>query len=100
MTVAFGFPNPLTLKAGYAGAVGWVGLSLYHPTLPKNSINDWFVKRHQEKYNSNPDFPTEVGFTSAQMFVLGVKATSGDTNADKLAAVCEKGFSFAGPQGK
>ncbi len=100
MTVAIGFPDTPTLKAGYGGAVGWVGLALYHPTLPKNAINDWFVKRSKEKFNSYPDFPTEVGFTSAQMFVLGVKATNGDASADKLIAAYENGFSFDGPKGK
>ncbi len=59
------------------------------------------MKRHKEAYNNTyPDFPTEVGFSSAQMFVLGAKATNGDMNADKLMAFYEKNFSFDGPKGK
>lgn len=99
ITVATGMGDNQTLKKGYATAIGSVGVSVYHYSLPKNAVNDWLVQKSQDKYKAPPDLFTEGGFTAAQMVVAGLKATNGDSNADKLIPVFEK-LSFDGPKGK
>lgn len=99
MVVATGMGDNATLKAGYTDALGSVGVSVYHYSLPKNAVNDWLIQKHKEKYGTLPDLFTEGGFTAAQMVVEGLKATSCDATADKLIPVLEK-VSFDGPKGK
>lgn len=96
--IATGMGDNATLKAGYADAVGSVGVSVYHYALPKNAINDWLVAEHVKKYSTPPDLFTEGGFTAAQMVVEGLKATGCDATADKLIPVLEK-VAFDGPKG-
>lgn len=99
MKVYAGLGDNLTIKTGYGAAIGAWGTIAYHYTLPKNSVNDWLVSKHKEKFNSPPDLFTESSFTAAQMVVAALKATNGDTLADKLIPVLEK-QSFDGPKGK
>ncbi len=99
MKVYTGMGDNQTLKSGYASAIGSVGISVYHYTLPKNAVNDAMTKKHVEKFKTPPDLFTEGGFTAAQMLVAGLKATNGDATADKLIPVLEK-LSFDGPKGK
>ncbi len=99
MKVYTGMGDNQTLKTGYATALGSVGISVYHYTLPKNDVNDWMTKNSLAKFKTPPDLFTEGGFTAAQMLVAGLKATNGDATADKLMPVLEK-VSFDGPKGK
>lgn len=99
LSVVTGMGDNHALKAGATPAVGSLGLSIYHYTLPKNPINGWLVTRHKEKFNSPPDIFTEGGFVAAQMIVAGLKATNGDASADQLIPVLEK-LSFDGPKGR
>ena len=99
MGVYTGMGDNQTLKSGYSFATGSSGLIVYHYGLPKNAINDWLVQKHQDKFKALPDLFTEGGFTAAQMLVAGLKATNGDSAADKLIPVFEK-LSFDGPKGK
>lgn len=99
MKVYTGIGDNQALKAGYAPALGVIGINVYHYTVPKNPINDWLTQKHKEKFKTPPDLFTEGGFTAAQMVVAGVKATNGDASADKLIPVFEK-LSFDGPKGK
>lgn len=99
MTIATGMGDNQTLKKGYATAIGSVGVSVYHYSLPKNPVNDWLVQKSLDKFKTPPDLFTEGGFTAAQMVVAGLKGTNGDPTADKLIPVLEK-LSFDGPKGK
>ncbi|HOU39964.1 MAG TPA: ABC transporter substrate-binding protein [Promineifilum sp.] len=99
MTVGTGVGDNQTLAAGYADAVGVVGIQVYHYTLPDNEINDWLVQRHMEEYGTPPDLWAAGGMMSAIMAVEGLKATNGDASADALRAVYEDNFSFEGPKG-
>ncbi len=99
MKVYAGLSDNLTIKTGYGAAIGVWGTIAYHYALPKNSVNDWLVSKHKEKFNSPPDLFTESSFTAAQMVVAALKATNGDTRAEKLIPVLEK-QSFDGPKGK
>jgi branched-chain amino acid transport system substrate-binding protein len=98
MVVGTGIGDNQTLKAGYADAVGSIGINVYHYTLPKNPINEWLVKRHKEEYGTPPDLFTAGGMMAAIMLVEGLKQTNGDTDPEKLIPVFE-GATFEGPKG-
>lgn len=98
MVVATGMGDNQTLASGYADAVGSVGVSVYHYTLPDNPVNDWLVEHHIEKYGSPPDLFTAGGMAAAIMLVKGVEATGGDTSDTALIKAFE-GMEFEGPKG-
>jgi branched-chain amino acid transport system substrate-binding protein len=100
MVIGTGVGDNQTLAAGYADAVGVVGIQVYHYTLPDNEINDWLTRRHTEEYGSPPDLWAAGGMMAAIMLVEGVEATGGDTSDDALISVYEDGFEFDGPKGK
>jgi branched-chain amino acid transport system substrate-binding protein len=100
MVVGTGVGDNQTLAAGYADAVGSVGIQVYQYTLPDNEINDWLVQRHMEEYNTPPDLWAAGGMMAAIMVVEGLKATNGDSSAEALRQVYESDFSFAGPKGE
>lgn len=99
MTVGTGVGDNQTLAAGYADAVGVVGVQVYHYTLPDNEINDWLVKRHIEEYGTPPDLWAAGGMMAAIMAVEGLEASNGDASADTLRAIYEDNFTFEGPKG-
>ncbi len=100
MVIGTGVGDNQTLAAGYADAVGVVGIQVYHYTLPDNDINDWLVQRHIEEYGTPPDLWAAGGMMAAIMAVEGVEATGGDASADALIQVYEDNFEFDGPKGK
>ena len=99
MVVGTGVGDNQTLAAGYADAIGVVGVQVYHYTLPDNEINDWLVARHMEEYGTPPDLWAAGGMMAAIMAVEGLEATHGDSSADALRTVYEDNFSFEGPKG-
>ena len=99
MTVGTGVGDNQTLAAGYADALGVVGIQVYHYTLPDNEINDWLVERHMEEYGTPPDLWASGGMMAGIMAVEGLKATNGDSSAEALRTVYEDNFSFEGPKG-
>ena len=99
MTVGTGVGDNQTLAAGYADALGVVGIQVYHFTLPDNEINDWLVERHMEEYGTPPDLWAAGGMMAAIMAVEGLEATNGDAGAEALRTVYEDNFSFEGPKG-
>jgi branched-chain amino acid transport system substrate-binding protein len=99
MIVGTGVGDNQTLAAGYADAIGVVGVQVYHYTLPDNEINDWLVERHMEEYGTPPDLWAAGGMMAAIMVVEGLEASNGDASADVLRAVYEDNFSFEGPKG-
>ena len=99
MVVGTGVGDNQTLAAGYADAIGVVGVQVYHYSLPDNEINDWLVERHMEEYGTPPDLWAAGGMMAAIMVVEGLEASNGDASADVLRAVYEDNFSFEGPKG-
>lgn len=97
-TVAALIPDNQAIKAGFASAIGLVGVTNYHYALSQNKVNDWLVERHKAKFTTPPDLYTETGFTAAQMIVAALNATNGDARADALAPALEKS-SFDGVKG-
>jgi ABC-type branched-subunit amino acid transport system ATPase component/ABC-type branched-subunit amino acid transport system substrate-binding protein len=79
-------------------AVGMVGICKYSPILPDNSINDWLVEKHTEKFGEAPDLFTGGGFAAGIALVEGLKRTNGNPGADALIPVMES-MSFEGPKG-
>ena len=77
---------------------GTVGGAYYYYELPKNPVNDWFVKEHQARFKEPPDFFTCGGF-SAAMAVVAALRKAGSTDTDKLITAME-GLSFDTPKGK
>lgn len=99
MIVGTGVGDNQTLAAGYADAIGVVGVQVYHYTLPDNDINDWLVTRHMEEYGTPPDLWAAGGMMAAIMVVEGLEASNGDATADVLRAIYEDNFTFEGPKG-
>lgn len=99
MVVGTGVGDNQTLAAGYADAIGSVGVQVYHYTLPDNEINDWLVETHIEEYNTPPDLWAAGGMMAAIMVVEGLENTEGDSSADALIEVYENDFQFEGPKG-
>ena len=99
MVVGTGVGDNQSLAAGYADAIGSVGIVVYHYTLPDNEINNWLVQRHIEEYGTPPDLWAAGGMMAAIMVVNGLEATMGDASAEALIPVYEGGFSFDGPKG-
>lgn len=100
MIIGTGVGDNQTLAAGYADAVGSVGIQVYHYTHPETEINDWLVERHYEEYNSPPDLWAAGGMMAAIMVVEGVTATGGDASAAALIETYESDFAFDGPKGE
>lgn len=87
------------LKAAKAmNLEGMVGAAYYYYEIPKNPVNDWLVKEHQQRFNSPPDFFTAGGFAAAMAVVTAIKKAGG-TDTEKLISVME-GMEFDTPKGK
>jgi branched-chain amino acid transport system substrate-binding protein len=88
----------LPLLKAFDSLKGMMGGAYYYYELPKNPINDWFVKEHQARFKEPPDFFTCGGFAAAMAIVTAVeKAKSTDT--DKFMAAME-GMEFMTPKGR
>jgi branched-chain amino acid transport system substrate-binding protein len=98
MVVATGMGDNQTMAAGYADAVGSVGVSVYHYALFDNAINKWLVDKHKAKYTTPPDLFTEGGFIAAQMLVKALDMTDGNPAADGMIRALE-GMQYDGPKG-
>jgi branched-chain amino acid transport system substrate-binding protein len=88
--------HPL-LKA-YENLRGFTGGAYYYYELPKNSINDWFVKEHQARFKEPPDFFTCGGFAAA-MAALRAFDKAKSTDSEKLITTME-GMEFMTPKGR
>jgi branched-chain amino acid transport system substrate-binding protein len=88
----------LPLLKAYENLRGFTGGAYYYYELPKNSINDWFVKEHSARFKEPPDFFTCGGFAAAMASIAAFeKAKSTDT--EKLIAAME-GLEFMTPKGR
>lgn len=91
--------NVLASLASYKRFPGMQGATTYYYGIPKNSVNDWLVKNHMQRYGAPPDLFQAYGFTAGVAIVTALKATGGDTSTEKLVAAME-GMSFDTPKGK
>jgi branched-chain amino acid transport system substrate-binding protein len=88
----------LPILKAYESLKGMMGGAYYYYELPKNPVNDWFVKEHQARFKEPPDFFTCGGFAAAMAaFRAFEKAKSTDT--EKLIATME-GMEFMTPKGR
>lgn len=79
-------------------AEGMIGAARYYHEFPHRSINDWFVRRHQERHGEPPDIFAGTAFAAGVAIVDGLKRTEGDTDVELLIPALE-GMSFEGPKG-
>ncbi len=85
------------LKA-YDSLKGMTGGAYYYYELPKNPVNDWFVKEHQARFKEPPDFFTCGGFAAAMAVLRGIEKAK-STDAEKLIPTME-GMEFMTPKGR
>ncbi len=81
----------------YKRVPGMEGAIYYYYEAPKNAVNDWLVKTHQERFDSPPDFFTAGGMAAGVAVVEALKK-AGTTDTDALIAAME-GMSFETPKG-
>lgn len=80
--------NTLSAMAQYKPLEGMEGAIYYYYEIPDNEINDWFVKKHQKRFDSPPDFFTCGGFAAA-MAVVKALEEAGSTDTEKLISTME-----------
>jgi branched-chain amino acid transport system substrate-binding protein len=90
--------NILPAMAAYKQFPGMEGATYYYFGIPKNTVNDELVKRHQAQFKSPPDFFTAGGFAAAMAVVTALKKTNADTATNTLINAME-GMSFETPKG-
>ena len=89
--------NILPAMAAYKQVPGMEGSIYYYYEAPKNEINDWLVKAHQEKFGSPPDFFTAGGMAAALAIVKALE-TADDWETETLIKTME-GMSWETPKG-
>jgi branched-chain amino acid transport system substrate-binding protein len=90
--------NILDALKQYKPLVGMEGAGYYYYENPKNEINDWFVKEHEKRFKTPPDFFTCGGFAAAMAVVKAIE-TAKSTDTEALIKVME-GMSFQTPKGE
>jgi len=91
--------NILPAMASYKNFPGMEGATYYYFGIPKNPVNEAMVSAHYKQFKAPPDFFTAGGFSAAMALVTALKATSGDTHANKLIKTME-GMGFDTPKGR
>jgi len=89
--------NAFAGMAGFKGLPGMEGSTNYYYGIPKNPVNDWLVKTHQERFGGPPDFFVPGGMATGMAIVAGIRK-AGSTDAEKLITAME-GMSFDTPKG-
>jgi branched-chain amino acid transport system substrate-binding protein len=90
--------NILAALVAYKQFPGMEGATYYYYDIPKNAVNDWLLKVHQERYNEPPDFFTAGGMAAGIAVVTALKK-AGSTDTDALIKTME-GMEFETPKGK
>ncbi|QIZ82525.1 substrate-binding domain-containing protein [Thalassovita gelatinovora] len=90
--------NILAALAAYKEFPGMEGATYYYYENPKNEINDWLVKTHQERFGTPPDFFTAGGMSAGIAVVEAIKAAGG-TDTEALISAME-GMEWDTPKGK
>ena len=96
-TVVTGLAERATWPS-YGAATGKIKfLNHYNAGAPKNTVNDWLVKKMARRGQA-PDLFTPDGFVAAQMIVRALSKGS-TTDVSKMISALE-GWSFTGPKGQ
>ena len=90
--------NILPALAAYKEAPGMEGAAYYYYESPKNPVNDWLVKTHQERFKEPPDFFTAGGMAAGMAIVTAIKK-AGSTKTEDLIRAME-GMAFDTPKGQ
>ena len=90
--------NILAAMAAYKDFPGMEGATYYYYEIPKNEINDWLVKTHQERFGTPPDFFTAGGMAAGIAAVEAIKKAGG-TDTEALITAME-GMEFMTPKGR
>lgn len=91
--------NILPALVSYKDFPGMEGATYYYFESPHNKVNDWFVKQHEKRYGTPPDFFTAQGFSQAMAITAAIKKAKGSTKADDLIKAFE-GLHFQSPKGE
>jgi branched-chain amino acid transport system substrate-binding protein len=91
--------NVFSAMAAYKQFPGMESATYYYYGIPKNPINDWFVREHTKRFKSPPDFFTACGMAAGIAVVEALKKTNGETATDKLIRTME-GMRFDTPKGE
>ncbi len=89
--------NSFAGMTGFKGLPGMEGSTFYYYGIPKNPVNDWLVKTHQERFGGPPDFFVPGGMAAGMAIVAAIRK-AGSTDADKLIPAME-GLTFDTPKG-
>ncbi|SHJ13049.1 amino acid/amide ABC transporter substrate-binding protein, HAAT family [Shimia gijangensis] len=81
----------------YKRVPGMEGAIYYYYEAPKNEVNDWLVKTHQERFDGPPDFFTAGGMAAA-MAVVKALNTAEELETEALITAME-GMSWETPKG-
>lgn len=90
--------NILAALKAYKQLPGMEGATYYYYEIPKNPVNDWLVKTHQERFKEPPDFFTAGGMASGIAIVEALKKAKSGKTDDLIAAM--EGMEFETPKGK
>lgn len=81
----------------YKRVPGMEGAIYYYYEAPKNEVNDWLVKTHQERFDGPPDFFTAGGMAAA-MAVVKALETAEEWETEALITAME-GMNWETPKG-
>jgi len=81
----------------YKRAPGMEGAIYYYYEIPKNPVNEWLVKTHQDRFDGPPDFFTAGGMAAAIAVVKALE-TADDWDTETLITAME-GMSWETPKG-
>jgi len=81
----------------YKVVPGMEGAVYYYYEAPKNEINDWLVKTHQERFNGPPDFFTAGGMAAAMAVVKALQTAKSTDTEDLITAM--EGMTWDTPKG-
>ncbi|MCB1363714.1 MAG: substrate-binding domain-containing protein [Rhodobacteraceae bacterium] len=90
--------NILAAMAAYKEFPGMEGATYYYYDIPKNEVNDWLVKTHQERFGAPPDFFTAGGMAAGMAAVEAIRK-AGSTDTEALISAME-GMEWMTPKGK
>jgi len=89
--------NILAAMKAYKDFPGLEGATYYYYEIPKNDVNDWLVKTHQDRFGTPPDFFTAGGMSAGIAVVEAIKK-AGSTDTEELITAME-GMEWETPKG-
>ncbi|MBO9478935.1 substrate-binding domain-containing protein [Shimia sp. R11_0] len=89
--------NILAAMKAYKEFPGLEGATYYYHEIPKNDVNDWLVKTHQDRFGTPPDFFTAGGMSAGIAVVEAIKK-AGSTDTEELIEAME-GMEWETPKG-